>query len=64
MELRERPVRPEEIGGSPRQIADGQVLRIYRGDRAMGFWEADAQVLAAGDMVIEVVQAGRDTNRG
>ncbi len=58
VELRERPVRDDEIGRSPRQIVGGQVLRIYRGDRAIGFWEAEAQVLERGDSVIEVVQAG------
>ena len=57
-ELRERAVRREEVGRSPREVVGGQVLRIYRGDRAIGFWEAEAQVLAAGDSVIEVVQAG------
>ena len=58
VELRERAIRPEEVGRSPRQIVGGQVLRIYREDRAIGFWEADAQVLEAGDSLIEVVQAG------
>ena len=55
-ELRERPVRPEEIGRSLREVSGGQVLRIYRGDRALGFWNVDR--LAAGDVVIEVVRAG------
>ena len=58
VELRERALRPAEVGRSPRDIVGGQVLRIYRGDRAIGFWEADAQVLEAGDSLIEVVQAG------
>jgi voltage-gated potassium channel len=57
VELRERPIRDDEIGRSPRQIVGGQVLRIYRGDRAIGFWEPEAQVLEAGDALIEVVQA-------
>lgn len=56
-ELRERPVRAEEIGKSPRDIADGQVLRIYRNDRAIGVREPDAGLLKAGDTVIEIVQA-------
>jgi voltage-gated potassium channel len=55
-ELRERPVRAEEIGKSPHDIANGQILRIYRDDRAIGVWEAEAGTLAAGDSVIEVVQ--------
>ncbi|SFP78878.1 potassium channel family protein [Sphingomonas rubra] len=55
-EMRERPVRAEEVGRSPRQIVGAQVLRIYRDGRPIGFWEPEAQVLHAGDMVIEVVQ--------
>ena len=58
VELRERPVRDDEVGRSPRQVVGGQVLRIYRGDRAIGFWEAEAQVFEPGDSLIEVVQAG------
>jgi voltage-gated potassium channel len=58
VELRERAVRPDEIGRPVREIGDGQVLRLYRGDRAIGVWEPEAMALAAGDMVIEVVQAG------
>jgi voltage-gated potassium channel len=56
VELRERPVRPEEVGRSVREIVGGQVLRLYRGDRAIGFWEHEAMALAAGDTVIEVIQ--------
>lgn len=55
-ELRERPVRPEEVGRSPREVTDGQVLRVHRGDRALGFWEADR--LEPGDTLIEVVRVG------
>lgn len=57
VELRERGVRPGEVGRRARDIEDGQVLRIHRGGRAIGFWEADAQVLQAGDTLIEVVRA-------
>jgi voltage-gated potassium channel len=57
IELRERAVRPGEVGKSPRDIADGQIVRIYRGDRAIGVLEPDAHALAAGDLVIELVQA-------
>jgi voltage-gated potassium channel len=59
VELRERAVRPDEIGRSVREIVGGQVLRLYRGDRAIGFWEHEAMALAAGDTLIEVVQAGK-----
>lgn len=56
IELRERAVRTEEIGRSPRDMAGGQIVRIYRGDRAIGVLEPDAARLAAGDMVIELVE--------
>lgn len=56
IELRERAVRAEEIGRSPRDMAGGQIVRIYRGDRAIGVLEPDAARLAAGDMVIELVE--------
>lgn len=56
-ELRERAVRADEIGKSPHDIANGQILRIYRNDRAIGVWDADGRALEAGDTVIEVVQA-------
>ena len=59
VELRERRVRDEEVGKPPHEVAGSQILRIYRHDRAIGLWEPDARVLAAGDSVIEVVQAGR-----
>lgn len=56
-ELRERPVREDEVGRSPRDVAGGQILRIYRQDRAIGMWEADARTLQPGDAVIEVIRA-------
>ncbi len=57
-ELRERAVRPDEVGQSPHDRGDSRILRIYRGDRIIGFWEPDAARLQAGDSVIEVIQAG------
>ena len=57
VELRERSVRDEEVGRSPGEVRGGQVLRIYRGDKPIGVWEPDARMLAAGDQLIEVVDA-------
>jgi voltage-gated potassium channel len=55
VQLVERPVRPEEIGRSLDQlIGNGRGLRIYRSGRAIGFWEEDARVLAAGDIIVEI----------
>lgn len=55
--LRERPVRRDEIGLRLTELGSGQGMRLYRAERAIGFWEADA-VLQAGDTVLEVVPRG------
>lgn len=57
-ELRERAVRPDEVGRSSHDSAYSRILRIYRGDRVIGFWEPEAARLQSGDTVIEVIQAG------
>lgn len=55
VQLIERPVAAEEVGRPLSALASGgQGLRIYRGARAIGFWEADAQRLEPGDMVVEI----------
>lgn len=53
--LRERPVTAREVGQPLNSIATGQPLRILRGERRIGFWEAEAARLEAGDRLIEVV---------
>ena len=46
-----------EIGRSIDQLAsEGRGLRIYRGGKPFGFWEPEAQSLAAGDLIVEVVR--------
>lgn len=56
VQLRERPVSPEEIGRGLDQLASrGRGLRLYRGGKPHGFWEPEAQRLEAGDMVVEVI---------
>ncbi|PZQ22794.1 MAG: potassium transporter TrkA [Sphingopyxis macrogoltabida] len=56
VQLRERPVSAEEVGRGLDQLASrGRGLRIYRGDQAIGFWEPEANVLRAGDMIVEVI---------
>ena len=53
VQLIERPVMPEEVGKSLRDLATGGIgLRIYRGGKITGFWEAGP--LEAGDMVVEI----------
>jgi len=54
VQLIERAVAPEEVGTPLDRIASGRGLRIYRGDRAIGFWEPEAQALAAGDVIVEI----------
>jgi len=56
VQLRERPVRDEEVGHSLDQLASGgRGLRIYRGGTPHGFWEDETRVLQAGDMIVEVI---------
>ena len=55
VQLVERAVAAEEVGRPLSALASGgQGLRIYRGARAIGFWEAEAQRLQAGDVVVEI----------
>jgi len=56
VQLRERPVSSEEIGGSLDRLASGgRGLRIYRGGKPYGFWEAETNTLKAGDTIVEVI---------
>jgi voltage-gated potassium channel len=56
VQLVERKIGDAEVGCSLDELASGgRGLRIYRGDRAIGFWEADAKCLEAGDTVVEIV---------
>ncbi|MCP1468737.1 voltage-gated potassium channel [Sphingobium sp. OAS761] len=56
VKLNERPVRPEEIGAPLSAITTGLGVRVYRGDRPVGFWEDGAKRLQAGDMIIEITE--------
>ena len=56
VQLVERVVPPEEFGRSIGDLTSGgQGLRVYRGGRAIGFWEDECQKLQPGDMVVEIV---------
>lgn len=59
VELRERAVRADEVGKSPRDVTASQIVRLYRDEQAYGVLEPEARVLAAGDIVIEVVPPER-----
>jgi voltage-gated potassium channel len=55
VQLVERAVLAEEVGKSIDQLASGgRGLRIYRGGATHGFWEPEAQRLAAGDVIVEI----------
>lgn len=56
VQLVERVVTPEECGKSIADLTSGgQGLRVYRGGRAIGFWEEECQTLQPGDVVVEIV---------
>jgi voltage-gated potassium channel len=57
IELRERAVRAEEIGTSPRDAANSQIVRIYREEKVIEVAKVPAVRLMAGDWVIELVEA-------
>jgi voltage-gated potassium channel len=57
VQLRERPVTADEVGRSIDNLAsEGRGLRVYRGGIPYGFWEPEAQTLAPGDLIVEVVR--------
>ncbi|MBT0666778.1 potassium channel family protein [Novosphingobium profundi] len=60
VQLVERAVKAEEIGRPLDAIATGKGLRIYRGTRAIGFWQDEARALAAGDVIVEITATGQD----
>jgi len=53
--LRERAVEAAEVGRALSEIRTGLGLRIYRGERAFGFWEPESGQLRDGDQIVEVV---------
>lgn len=56
--LRERAVKPAEVGRSLSEVSDGVGLRIYRGGRPFGFWEAETARLEADDTLVEIIPCG------
>ena len=56
VQLVERPAKPEEIGHPLDALASGgKGLRIYRGTKAIGFWEAEARRIQPGDIIVEIM---------
>lgn len=57
VQLVERQAKPSELGKRLCDLESGGVgLRIYRDEKAIGFWEGDAATtLQAGDIIVEIV---------
>ena len=55
VQLCQRIAGQHEVGKPLSQIAYGLGLRIYRGGRAHGFWEPEAQAIMPGDTIIEIL---------
>jgi voltage-gated potassium channel len=55
VQLVERPVAAEEIGKPLSELSSGgRGLRVYRGGKAIGFWEDGACRLETGDQIVEI----------
>ena len=59
VKLAEREVKPEEYGKPMSSIVGALGVRIYRNGRPYGFWEAETQSLAAGDIIVEILPTVR-----
>ena len=57
VQLIERQVRPEETGKPLSALTTGLGVRIFRGGKAYGFWEAPSQHLEPGDTLVEIIPA-------
>ena len=64
VQLVERKITPEEVGKSLAEIDTGKGMRIYRGERAIGFWEDGARRLQPGDIVVEITATPQNATRG
>ncbi len=65
VQLVERIVTKEECGCSIEELrTGGRGLRVYRGGRAIGFWEDECQNLQEGDIVVEIVPTENGTAKG
>jgi voltage-gated potassium channel len=53
--LVERDIRPEEIGTALKDLDGALGLRIIRDGTAYGFWRPQAQQLAPGDIIMEII---------
>lgn len=56
--LRERSVKPDEVGRSLADLSTGLGVRIYRNGHCIGWNEPGAQSLHLGDILVEIVSGG------
>ena len=65
VQLIEREISEEECGCAIGELhSGGRGLRIYRGGRAIGFWEEECQNLQPGDIVVEIVATPNGEKKG
>ncbi len=65
VQLVERTVTDDECGASIEDLTSGgRGLRVYRGDRAIGFWEPECQDLQPGDVIVEIVPTENGHSNG
>ncbi len=65
VQLVERTVTEDECGKSIHDLTSGgRGLRIYRGGKAIGFWEEECQNLQTGDVVVEIVPTENGNGNG
>jgi voltage-gated potassium channel len=50
--LVERDAAPEDVGRTPRDVPGGLVVRVLRGDKALGFWEPDIRIELGDRLVV------------
>ncbi|QAY79489.1 TrkA family potassium uptake protein [Sphingosinicella sp. BN140058] len=55
VQLSERLIDAEEAGKPLSALGRGLGLRLYRGGKPYGFWEAEAAALQPGDRIVEIV---------
>lgn len=55
VQLAERMVSPNEHGKRLSEISQGVAVRLYRQGKPYGFWEAEAETLIPGDIIVEII---------
>jgi len=65
VQLVEREIGEDECGCAITELkSGGRGLRVYRGDKVLGFWEDACQDLQPGDIVVEIVPTENGNSNG